>query len=66
MMEAGMQRTGVHQMGHPQLFDVSQPLKIGVFNKIKYQPCGDADKAVDRVVYDFVFLQWRLLCKNVK
>ena len=57
MMKACMQSAGIHQMGHSQLLDVTQSLEVRMLNKIEYQFCGDADKTVYRIVYDFLFIQ---------
>ena len=57
MVKTGMQRAGVNQVCHAQLFDVSQPLKIWVLYQVENQVGGDADEAVNRVVYYFLFIQ---------
>jgi hypothetical protein len=40
MMETGMQRPGIHQMCHPQLFNITQPLKVWVFDEVKTSSVG--------------------------
>jgi len=47
------------------LLDISQPLKIGVFDKIKYQVGGDADKPVNGIVYYFLFVQFFIWCAKM-
>ena len=56
-MKAGMQRTGIYQVGHAQLLDITQALKEGVLNQIKHQLGWDTDETVNRVVYNFLFIQ---------
>ena len=57
MMETGMKGAGVNKVGHAQLFDITQALKIRVLYQVKYQPRRDADKPVNRVVNDLLFIQ---------
>ena len=57
MMETGMQSAGVNQMGHPQLFNVAQALKVWVIYQVIHQFGWYADEPVNRVVYDFLFVQ---------
>ena len=57
VMKTGMQRAGINQVRHAQLFNVSQPLKIWVLYQVENQVGGDADEAVNRVVYYFLFVQ---------
>ena len=64
VMKTGMQRAGIYQVRHAQLLNVPQPLKIGMFNKIEYQLRRDTDKAVNRIVNYFLFVQYGY--KNVK
>ena len=65
MVKAGMQRAGVYQVRHAQLFDIAQTLKVRMLNKVKYQFCWDADKTVYRIVYDFLFIQWAKCCAKM-
>jgi len=57
MMETGMQRPRINQVGHTQLFNITQSLEIWVLNQIKYQFGWDTDKTVNRVVNDLLFIQ---------
>ena len=59
VMKAGMQRAGVYQVRHAQLFDIAQPLKIRVLYQIEYQLRGDTDESVYRIVYDLLFVQFK-------
>jgi len=67
MVKTSMQSAGINQVRHAQLFDVSQPLKIGVCYQVEDQFGWDGDKAVYRIVYNFLFIQCGYIqCKNVK
>jgi len=57
MVKPGVQRTGVDKMCHSELFDVPQPLKIGMGNQVKDQLRGYINESVDRIIYDFLFVQ---------
>lgn len=65
MMKAGMQCAGINQVRHAQLFNVTKPLKTGVFNQIVHQFRRDGDKSVNRVVNDLLFIQWAYNNANV-
>jgi hypothetical protein len=36
-----------------------------VFDQVEYQLGWDADKAIYRIVYDFVFIQWAKCCAKM-
>jgi len=57
MVKTGMQRAGVNQVRHAQLFDIAQTLKVRMLNKVKYQLGRDTDEPVNRVVNDLLFIQ---------
>ena len=57
MVKTRMQRTGINQVGHAQLLNIPQPLKVRMLNKVEHQFRRDADKAVNRVVYNLLFIQ---------
>ena len=56
-MKTGVQRAGIYQVGHAQLLDIPQTLKVRVFNQIEHQLGWYTDKSVNRVVYNFLFIQ---------
>jgi hypothetical protein len=56
MMKPGMNGSGIHQIGEPQLTNAAQPLEIRVFHEVKYQLMLNGDKSVYRVVDDFSFI----------
>ena len=53
-----MQRAGIYQVRHAQLFNIAQTLEIGMLDQVEHQLRGNADKPVNRVVYDLLFIQW--------
>ena len=57
MVKACVQGTWINQVRHAQLFDVAQPLKIRMLHQVEYQFGWDADKTVNRIVDNFLFVQ---------
>jgi hypothetical protein len=47
---------GVNETCQTKLFDISQPLKPRMFNKVKHKIARNADKAVNGVINDFSFI----------
>ena len=46
----------IHQVGHADLLDAPKSLEIRVLDNVEMKLVGDADKAIDRVVEDFLFV----------
>jgi len=59
VMKTGVQCSGIYQVGHAQLFNITQPLKVWMGYKVKDQFGWDTDKTVNRVVNYFLFIQCR-------
>ena len=55
MVKTSVQCARVNQIGHAQLFNMAQSLKIGMIDKVVDQVCGQCNKAVNGVVNDLTF-----------
>lgn len=53
MMQAGMDCSGVYQVGKSHLVDIPQPLVHRVGNDFEDQRMVNSNKTIDRVVDDF-------------
>ena len=49
--------SGIHQIGHADLFDTPKPLEIRMFDNVEMQFVRNADETVNRVVEDFLFVR---------
>ena len=56
VIKSGMYGTGIDQLRQAKLFDVPQSLKVGVFDKFECQFSRNGDKPINRVIYDFLFV----------
>ena len=52
VVEAGVQRAGVHQVAQPQLLDVAEPLEPRMVDQPLHHRVGHGDEPVDGVVED--------------
>jgi hypothetical protein len=55
MVQAGMYRTGVHQLCHRHLVDAAETLIPGVADNLHHQRVLQADESVNGVVNNFSF-----------
>lgn len=61
VIESGVNRTGIDQIGQAELSDAPQSLKKWVLNDIKYERGVYSNKPVNRVLDDLFFIQNFLL-----
>ncbi len=58
MVEPGMQSSRIDQVCHAQLLDIPKSLEIWMGDQIKYNGRRNTDKAIYRIIYYFLFVQY--------
>jgi hypothetical protein len=61
MLKPGVDRTGVDNKRKAELFDVPEPLEIGVLYEQEQEVVGHTDEAMNRVVDDLSLLDVGML-----
>jgi hypothetical protein len=56
VLKAGMLGGGVNIIGQTELFNMAEPLKIGVRDNIEDQFRWDGDKSINGIVNDLLFV----------
>jgi hypothetical protein len=56
MLKPAVIGSGVNEACQSKLLYISQTLKPGMLNNIKYQIARQADKSVNRIIYNFPFV----------
>jgi len=57
VLKAGMESARVDKVGKSELLDVPQTLEVRMRNNIEDQLTFDVNKAVERIINDFLFVQ---------
>lgn len=59
MVKSGVQSARINQASEAQLSDPPKSLKEGVFYDLKDQITGYRDEAIDRIIDDFIFVDFQ-------
>lgn len=66
MLKAGVKGSGIYQMRHADLLDVTKALKVGVLYQVEYKTGWDGYKSINGIVYNLLLIQSLLYAAKIR